>query len=259
MKLGSYLKNLRIAQDWTQPEAAEKIGVEQSYLSKLENGKATPSENMLDDLVAAYDVDLDDMVLTLSPGALSELGFYAPIAERRAAVIKQQTVSLRASLAASLLVAAIGSGLVSAGWTETFSESILVYESKGVIPLGQTALIYSTDEGLLYAGAVKTLNQERADAMIKNGGQVQHPNGLEIETRAAQMKAEIEMSMEPHVLHLKAPQSETFKRKVEGGTRRYRFEQSYVSGENRNKWAINIGVAFLLLGFAGFYVSRVWR
>ena len=36
MKFGEYLKSQRDARGWTQPMAAEKIGIEQSYLSKLE-------------------------------------------------------------------------------------------------------------------------------------------------------------------------------------------------------------------------------
>lgn len=69
MDFGIYLRNLRKSRNWTQPEAAEHIGVEQSYLSKLETGKATPSEKILDDLVRAYDIDLDGMVRQLSAGA----------------------------------------------------------------------------------------------------------------------------------------------------------------------------------------------
>ncbi len=46
MKFGEYLKSQRDARGWTQPMAAEKIGIEQSYLSKLETGKASPSDEM---------------------------------------------------------------------------------------------------------------------------------------------------------------------------------------------------------------------
>lgn len=36
MKFGEYLKNQRTELGWTQPDAAAKAGIEQSYLSKLE-------------------------------------------------------------------------------------------------------------------------------------------------------------------------------------------------------------------------------
>jgi transcriptional regulator with XRE-family HTH domain len=65
MNFGAYLKSQRDARGWTQPMAAEKIGIEQSYLSKLETGKATPSEEMFERLVNAYDIDLDALALAL--------------------------------------------------------------------------------------------------------------------------------------------------------------------------------------------------
>ncbi|MDQ2077737.1 helix-turn-helix domain-containing protein [Marinimicrobium sp. ABcell2] len=37
MTLGERLRQLRTEKSWTQPQAAETIGIEQSYLSKLEN------------------------------------------------------------------------------------------------------------------------------------------------------------------------------------------------------------------------------
>jgi transcriptional regulator with XRE-family HTH domain len=54
MKFGDYLRQKREARGWTQPEAANKAGIEQSYLSKLETGKSYPSEDAYARLVAAY-------------------------------------------------------------------------------------------------------------------------------------------------------------------------------------------------------------
>lgn len=50
MKFGVYLRSLREKAGWTQPEAAEKIEIEQSYLSKLETGKCFPSEDIFSKL-----------------------------------------------------------------------------------------------------------------------------------------------------------------------------------------------------------------
>ncbi|MGE0743387.1 MAG: helix-turn-helix domain-containing protein, partial [Hyphomonadaceae bacterium] len=38
MKFGEDLKNRRTELGWTQPDAAAKASIEQSYLSKLETG-----------------------------------------------------------------------------------------------------------------------------------------------------------------------------------------------------------------------------
>lgn len=54
MKLAEQLIALRKEKGWTQAEAARKILIQQSYLSKLENGHFVPSEEVLQKLSKAY-------------------------------------------------------------------------------------------------------------------------------------------------------------------------------------------------------------
>ena len=56
--LGSELKRLRAAKSWTQAYAAREIGIQQSYLSKLENGQFLPSEEVIDKLSSCYGASL---------------------------------------------------------------------------------------------------------------------------------------------------------------------------------------------------------
>ncbi|NVJ66156.1 MAG: helix-turn-helix domain-containing protein [Gammaproteobacteria bacterium] len=65
MTLGEKLRSLRAISGWTQPECAEKIGIEQSYLSKLENDKSIPSADIFDALCAAYKVSPDEIIRDL--------------------------------------------------------------------------------------------------------------------------------------------------------------------------------------------------
>ena len=46
MTLGEQLKKLRNAKDLSQPDLANIAGIEQSYLSKLENDKSIPSNDI---------------------------------------------------------------------------------------------------------------------------------------------------------------------------------------------------------------------
>ena len=46
MNFGEKLKQIRTQKNLTQPQMAEAIGIEQSYLSKLENDKSIPSAEM---------------------------------------------------------------------------------------------------------------------------------------------------------------------------------------------------------------------
>jgi len=59
MKLGQYIKELRRQRHLTQRQLAEKISVDFSYLSKIENDRLehTPSLKTLQDLAKALEVD----------------------------------------------------------------------------------------------------------------------------------------------------------------------------------------------------------
>jgi transcriptional regulator with XRE-family HTH domain len=73
MKFGDHLKDRRTELGWTQPEAAAKAGIEQSYLSKLETGKSFPSEDVYQRLVEAFSLDTEAMVAALYPAELDRL------------------------------------------------------------------------------------------------------------------------------------------------------------------------------------------
>lgn len=62
MNFGERLKQLRQSKDWSQPELAQAIGIEQSYLSKLENDKSVPSPDMLNRILEAFDIDIETLL-----------------------------------------------------------------------------------------------------------------------------------------------------------------------------------------------------
>lgn len=73
MKFGAYLKERRTELGWTQPDAAAKAQIEQSYLSKLETGKSFPSEDVYQRLVEAFNLDTKAIVGALYPAELDRL------------------------------------------------------------------------------------------------------------------------------------------------------------------------------------------
>ncbi len=73
MKFGQFIKAQREAKKWTQPHAAEVIGIEQSYLSKIENNKAIPSAEIFDQLMVAYEFDINKIGAEISESELSKL------------------------------------------------------------------------------------------------------------------------------------------------------------------------------------------
>jgi len=64
MVLEEKLVSLRKQQDWTQATAAKKIDIQQSYLSKLENGRHYPSPEVIDKLCSAYNINSEDLLAT---------------------------------------------------------------------------------------------------------------------------------------------------------------------------------------------------
>lgn len=56
MEIGEFVRNARKSKDWTQAFAAREIGIQQSYLSKIENSQLVPSQDVLEKIQLAYDL-----------------------------------------------------------------------------------------------------------------------------------------------------------------------------------------------------------
>ncbi len=64
MRLADKLIQLRKQKGWTQAIAARNIAIQQSYLSKLENGRFIPSEDVIEKLCSAYDISRDEFLIS---------------------------------------------------------------------------------------------------------------------------------------------------------------------------------------------------
>src|SRR3954471_22944888 len=58
VNFGEKVKQLRAERNLTQPQLAQVIGIEQSYLSKLENDKSIPSADIFQAMLKAFGVDV---------------------------------------------------------------------------------------------------------------------------------------------------------------------------------------------------------
>ncbi|WHH57197.1 helix-turn-helix transcriptional regulator [Petroclostridium sp. X23] len=56
-KLGEYLQGYRMQADYTLRRLGEIIGVDHSYLGKIETGKKKPSKEVLDKLISILGID----------------------------------------------------------------------------------------------------------------------------------------------------------------------------------------------------------
>ncbi len=58
MNFGDRIKQLRTQKNLTQPQLAQAIGIEQSYLSKLENDKSIPGADIFQSILRAFNIDV---------------------------------------------------------------------------------------------------------------------------------------------------------------------------------------------------------
>ena len=81
MKFGDKSKTAQKRQNLTQPQLAESMRIEQSYLSKLENDKSMPSNDVLNRILDVFDIELGDLVDNLEQGTRNQLCHLPDVAD----------------------------------------------------------------------------------------------------------------------------------------------------------------------------------
>lgn len=61
-KLGENLKKIRTSRNITQTEFAEKLGVDKSFVSNIENGKTNPTLSTITNLAQALGVSTNELL-----------------------------------------------------------------------------------------------------------------------------------------------------------------------------------------------------
>lgn len=139
MTLGETIKLLRNELGLTQPELAEKAGIEQSYLSKLENDKGTPSFDIINRIAQALNLNGMGLIHKLSHSYIEENLSHLPEVVADYESVKQKR---DARMTGQLLVAATvllaGMAIFLAGQKALLdSNERFFYESDGVVLPGE--------------------------------------------------------------------------------------------------------------------------
>jgi len=143
MKFGDYLKNRRTELGWTQPEAAAKASIEQSYLSKLETGKSFPSEDVYARLVEAFSLDTEAMVGALYPAELDRLREIEAVRKHLLQREHDTRSVSRRWLYAGLGGLILGGALIGLAQVDRGGAAAhYTYQSEGVIRAGETANVF---------------------------------------------------------------------------------------------------------------------
>ena len=227
MKFGDYLRQARDQHGWTQPEAAAKANIEQSYLSKLETGKSYPSEDIFERLVKAYSIDIREMATSIFSAELDKL---REIGEVRAVVLQRQQKEagfVRGWLIAGLVMLMIGGGMLGlAASTKEDATMVYHYSSEGVIKDNEPPMIYQ----FMKAGSPDKDGKTYGD-------RVDYDYIVTGDNRG-----------------------DSFIERVEGGYRQYVL---YETKEHHHptllSWHYAFGFMFVIGGLGCFFISRRWR
>ena len=156
MKLGDKLRLLREQRQWTQPQAAEHIGIEQSYLSKLENDHSVPSVEVFRRIVEAYETDVAGIVDDIDPSNINNLTQVADIADYVDVKRRVRQETRRRRIALQTAAVALGPCLIYAGLSQLFFPSASMdgeaWRNQSVTFIGIFSLTYGLI-GLLVASA----------------------------------------------------------------------------------------------------------
>jgi len=227
MSIGALLREHRNSCGLTQPELAAKLSIEQSYLSKIENDKAVPSEPLLSSILDTLGMSVAELVSHLDEAQIDDLRQIKSVNEHVRSLRRRQAARRQVTVLACATFFAIGTALASASLFEVFSSNTAYqYRSLGVVRAGEPKEIFESPGR--FAEAL------RPDSEI-----------------AEFVRSTVARTDEVYVV-LHRYKGEIFVNDVEGGARTYRLQSSrnVASATNRMLgWAgiCSLAVSVLLL------------
>jgi len=236
MTLGEYLKKLRQERGLSQPEMSELAGIEQSYLSKLENNKSIPSNDIFRNLLLALKLELQEFLSGLDKASIRQ--HYCQIPDIEHWLNQQDTsgaMSQRRFLYICSALIVIAVTLFYIGFSkQVFSEVRFQYESRGVILEGEPKDIFHSWMRL-----------------------IPEPNGTHAHREAMARKGREMAQRQDTEYYLTEENLGTqFVMEVKGGTRLFYFDKEELVARPVNAWLQVLGVLLITMGIMGFILER---
>lgn len=238
MKFGEYLKIQRESAGWTQPEAASKIAIEQSYLSKLENDKAVPSTEIFDRLMQVYQFSIKQISEQVTSTELEKLKDIVMVREFIMTSKRADSTNRRKWLIAGLVMAMLGSLIFSAG--VVMKDGFYVayfYESKGLIKENEPLTLFIEMPG--YRGFEAQMRSEPERIKL-----AEHPLFSRLDYQQISWNYD---------------RGAFYDADLDGGKRRfYRTEEKIYPNPTPHFILVALGAMFIIGGCSCFYISRKW-
>ncbi|WP_052749128.1 helix-turn-helix domain-containing protein [Arsukibacterium ikkense] len=238
MKFGEYLKAQRENAGWTQPEAASKIAIEQSYLSKLENDKAVPSAEIFDRLMQIYQFRVKQISEQVTSNELEKLKDIALVREFIITRKRAETASRKRWLIAGLAMEMFGTLIFSAGIAmKDYAYVSYVYESKGVINENEAITLFT--EMPNYEWFERRMRSEPERQKL-----TEHPLFSRLEYQQVSWRQD---------------RGNFYDIDVAGAKRRFLLIQQKLTPDHRVFYIfVSLGAMLMMGGFCCFYLSKRW-
>lgn len=240
MYFGEKVRQLRAERNLTQPQLAQAIGIEQSYLSKLENDKSVPSADIFQAILKAFSIDAATLLAGVDEKQIrTDLRQVPEVAEHLRAGVERKIHGIKTWLLGSGVALALGLALAVAGYRGLlFSNQQFNYRSVGLLLPGESPDHFERYAGLLHEQQLATLitPQERVARV------------LEVEKRK---------SLDDRLLD--EYRGRGFLEKVPGGNRYYYFWNSTEFERPQNRWLMFFGALLAFGGIVGFFIEARLR
>lgn len=235
MNLGERIKQLRADKNLTQPQLAEAVGIEQSYLSKLENDKSIPSADIFSLLLKGLNISAVEFLQGMDKDWVNkQLNHIPDVVLHLSEQTRLQIHSVKKWLYISSILCIAGLTLIVAGYRGLiFSNTVYQYESQGITKPEEPLDLF-LDRQILAAFLFKTsfhsLSKEQADELVT----------FEIERKKFDVVITGTFS------------GSTYIEKVDGGFRNYYLRHQQIAENPANKWIMLSGFFLLFSGIFGF-------
>jgi transcriptional regulator with XRE-family HTH domain len=234
MTLGKRLKELRLASGLSQPQIAQKIGIEQSYLSKLENDKSIPSSEIFTALLEVFEFSLEDFFANFDIHQDSvRLSQIPEVAQYINGKQQSQLAKQRRYLYFCGFLLVLGTTLFYVGYSKNiFSEHLYQYESTGLVQIGESNDIF------------------------QNWRHVIDRNKEDFHTLLEAKRVEMEKRKDVVYISDYVDRGTFFMLEVADGKRRFRFDKKKQVMRPVNAWLKAFAVMFFSIGIVGFFLER---
>jgi transcriptional regulator with XRE-family HTH domain len=242
MNFGEKLKQIRTERNMTQPQFADAIGIEQSYLSKLENDKSSPSAEMFQTILQKLSLnaqeflkDIDHAILNNGMRQIPEVAQYLNLTQ------KMEIHHIKRWLYSSAAACVIGTTLIVAGGMNwVFPNKMYNYTSDMVLLNGEPSDLYFSYPGY-----------------IRNSKENKDLSEAEIQIKIAEFKTK---RIHQQSLSLNEYRGKQFEQTVENGKRIfYKDGEDIIIQRKENNFLMLLGTLMCFAALFGFILEACLR